>query len=205
MQRLKETLKSKNVNARESGKVMKRLYLAMASRLRGAASHAFNLEKMLRGSMYVANVRLLRARLTVISPKEPVLKQILSSNDAQNRLGRFEEGFTRLRELRHKCSALGGVFDWDKLLDMIEDERKAEDTACSFCQATPPIGPVRFDPVRPGSETSTILGGKRALLTIPSVWPLLLLALLRESDRSSQPDWRSESGGFDSKQNCHIS
>ncbi|KAM4058895.1 type III restriction enzyme, res subunit [Hirsutella rhossiliensis] len=131
-------------NAEAIDRAVTRLKLTMLTKLREAASHVFNLEKLLRGSMDIETVRRLKAGSGENSPKKPVLDQIMSSDDGKKCLEGFETGVARLRELQEPV--FGGEFEWGALLDRVLNEQKVKGLTCSHCEATPPEQPVRFDP-----------------------------------------------------------
>lgn len=202
MGRLEEPLESNDIKKRRDK--MRGLHLTLMTRLREAASHAFNLENMFRNDIEVPNIQSLTASLASISSKKSVLEQMLSNDDGTNCLEGFEGGVARLRELKLRGSAFGGEFEMGRLLEMMENERRARDRPCSACQAAPLLKAVRFDPVRPGSQKSIMLSGKWVSLTTRLVRPLLLHELLLQRVQALPLERRDGPAGFDSKQNCHI-
>ena len=118
-----------------------RLQCAKLIRLRQATSHAFNLEKMLRTNMTPKNTQRIKRFLNLSSSKTSILDQMLSHEKGRSSFEAYAAGLKLLRD--RKEPVFGGIFDWNGMLDLIENEQKVRHVTCSGCKfQTPPIRPV---------------------------------------------------------------
>ncbi len=120
------------------------LQYAKFTRLRQAASHAFNLDNFLREKVDLLNIQRLKVALSKSGSRASILTQILTARGGDHCLSVYEKGIELLQSLPE--SVFGGIFNWSGLLDLIENEQIVKSITCSRCQIqTPPINPVQLE------------------------------------------------------------
>jgi hypothetical protein len=130
----------------EEKKMVLALIWAKYTRLRQAVSHPFCLERLLRQTLEVDEVEILREKLAKIRGKEQIVEQLrkFSLSDPSG-LAMFDSGLDALAGFDDSC--LGGHFDVDHLLRIIENELRIKSKMCPICRASPIVEPIISSPV----------------------------------------------------------
>ncbi|UNI16804.1 hypothetical protein JDV02_003206 [Purpureocillium takamizusanense] len=117
---------------------------AKFTRLRQAASHAFNLDRFLREKVTLSTIQRLKQGLSTLGREVSILTQLLTTGGDTRCLSGYEKGIDLLQSLPE--AVFGGIFDWHGLLDLIESEQSVKHITCSRCKLqTPPIRPVQLE------------------------------------------------------------
>ncbi|KAG6017457.1 hypothetical protein E4U43_001142 [Claviceps pusilla] len=103
--------------------------------LRMVLSHPYNIENILRTMATGAEIQRLRQALVEKGKKRTVLQQLFEDEKLVAELKPYRSGV----EMMKKCAegALGGQFDFDICLNMMQIEREAKESKCAACAETP--------------------------------------------------------------------
>jgi hypothetical protein len=130
----------------EEKKMILALIWAKYTRLRQAVSHPFCLERLLRQTLDVDEVEIMRENLEKVRGKEKIIEQLrrFSLSDPSG-LAMFDSGLDALARFDDTC--LGGHFDLDPFLRIIENELRMKSKVCPICEASPIVEPIISSPV----------------------------------------------------------
>lgn len=119
--------------------------------LRMMLSHPYNIENILRTMATTAEIQRLRQALVEKGRKRTVLQQLFEDEKLVAELKPYRSGV----EMMKKCAegALGGQFDFDICLNMIQIEREAKKSNCAACAETPEMA-VKATKVCPKTRES---------------------------------------------------
>ncbi|KPM35448.1 hypothetical protein AK830_g11112 [Neonectria ditissima] len=138
----REEQKQKQGNGQKDATVndIHTLQLGRCTRLRQAISHTFNLERLFREKLDRKIVGEIKSSLKDCE-RIPITQQLQTGENFATGLAKYSRGLQRLEVMG---SSLGGDFDMEALLTMMENEQVVKDLACSGCAARkPPVEPIQ--------------------------------------------------------------
>ena len=103
-------------------------------------SHPFATETTYRQMFSDENIASIRRKLKPAS-KVSLTTQLREGKNYATGLESYSWGLQFLENSSNHT--LKGDFDVDRLLELVENERRAEDVSCPMCNATPPERPIK--------------------------------------------------------------
>ncbi|KAK2594757.1 hypothetical protein QQS21_007504 [Conoideocrella luteorostrata] len=100
--------------------------------LKMAVSHPYNIEKLLRTAGDRDEIQKLREEISQASSNKSVLEQVLADEAAISQLQPYVSGIDHIQGCED--NAIGGMFDVDGHLMLIQNELEAKNLRCSECQ-----------------------------------------------------------------------
>lgn len=122
-----DTDEQRNDNTKQSIRFLQR---ARLQRLRQAVSHPFNLEKLFRQNLQMEDILEMKSRLREQVPT-PILQQLREGESFADGLLKYLMGLRNLETMGP--SAIGGCFNMETLLSLVENELSVRDAGCAFC------------------------------------------------------------------------
>lgn len=101
-----------------------------------AVSHSFNLERMIRRFFTVDELQKLKQELSNEGNKQTLLEHLRNNAKDSNGVLSFQAGLKTLAKFRKP--AFGGLFNMDRVLELVINELRTYDTSCGICGKTPP-------------------------------------------------------------------
>ncbi|RDA89372.1 hypothetical protein CP532_6129 [Ophiocordyceps camponoti-leonardi (nom. inval.)] len=128
-----------------AAKALDRIYLTKTLILREASSHFFNLEKWLRKSAHAETIQDLKVALGAIASAPTMLDHATGNSIEGNYLAGYEKGVALMKQ--HKQAVFGGKFEWELILDLVDQEVSMRGAKCGGCKEQ--VTPKRSVQVKP--------------------------------------------------------